>query len=239
MYRFVRTYGFLSRTGHSKTPAVSRPGSGSDTLQVQVQLPRKASDSIASEAAENRGLPGTARASVTRHGLGARECREGASTTFQRAVVGGKADADDASLTSGGVMTVHLPVNVALVGAMIADRRPYPSCNADGIDALLLPAGARLPDGLLPSAKRTRELLYTVLERRLEIYPTNLQEDLQIIRRGFQEKRGLGDAPGKELPTTGDTAHRAWVMACTMIRAAEKVALLLAIRECRGGTSDQ
>lgn len=219
LYRFARTYGFVGRApddvGSTSGPApMCRVG----RLRVAAEEAGVAPHVAGAESTDgrNRGTP-----------------------------VQGARPGDG---TGGRRSTVDVPVDVSIIDmalSRLGDRAPEdttgPSAveSGDGVARLDLEPllrAVRFEDGVVPPTdEHEKAVLCSALERRLARYGTGLEEDLLAAGGGGGGAGGPeaeGDASGGQRGP-GKVARADWLSLCARVRAAEKVALLSAIRACR------
>lgn len=245
MYRFARTYGFVTRA-HNPSGRPESESPPNDTMRVRVRLPTPNRSRTppahepkhAGVSRDAAGLPVDAEqrpkskdaGHVLRTAAGAGQNKPGGDESG-----GGTADGEARHGEDEETKDVEVWVRLADVSNALLGHEKSPS---GGNMDLSLPGAS----GKGKADAEWKLVVSRALEDRLRRYSTSLEDDLQVPRRATGKRNiGLGTSEGvdREVFTSSDRNERErsvtpeWVDMCVSIRAAEKIALRRALAEVR------
>lgn len=253
MYRFARTYGFITRT-HNPSGRPESESPPNDTMRVCVRLPTPNGPKTpvvhgpkhANVFRDTAVLPIDAEQRHKNVGQVLRTASEvGRNTPSDDESGGGTADAEARPGEDEETKDVEVWVRIADVSNALSGHENSPSGGNMGPSSSGANASAPGLKGINRKGTVDAEWKLAVsraLEDRLRRYSTCLEDDLQVLRRATREMDiGLEGGERKVFVSSGRdrSVTPEWVDMCVSIRAAEKIALRRALAEVRGFNSVQ
>lgn len=250
MYRFARTYGFITRT-HNPSGRPESESPPNDIMRVCVRLPTPNGPRApvahkpthASVFRDTAVLPVNAEQRQKRQDVG-QVLRMAAGTGHSKPggdeSGGGTADTEARPGEDEETKDVEVWVRLADVFSGLPGHEK--SSSGGNMDPSLSGGSASALSGKGTADAEWKLAVSRALEVRLRRYSTSLEDDLQVLRRATGERNiGLGGGERKGLVSSGreGSVTPEWVDMCVSIRAAEKIALRRALAEVRELSSVQ